>query len=1002
MNWLHNWCVKLFRSHQQAGRTILSFRPRLEQLESREVMSAGSVTYSLQTNGNLLQVNSAGTSTLVDQNVKSFQVFTTPAGQTDLYDLHTDGSLWEVLPTGVPTEIRTQVASATAFGDGKGGTMLVILGQNGSLWLQQVETGWQFNVQSSGVSWVQGAADSTGTLNELYWLTSDGNLWQMDQSGARRVIDQNVQSVTLNAAGIPQVVFKLPAWAVINPANVQWQQNITNANGILVDVVWLTTAGALWQVGPSGVQTQIRSGVKSVQVFGDGKGGNMMVIVGLDTSLWLQQLQTGWQFNVQASGVSWAQGAADSTGTLSELYWLTSDGNLWQMDQSGARRVIDQHVQSVTLNVAGIPQVVFNLPAWAIINPTNVQWQQNITNANGILVEVVWLTTAGALWQVGPSGVQTQIRLGVKSVQVFGDGKGGNMMVIVGLDTSLWLQQLQSGWQFNVQASGVSWASGVANNTGVLTWLYWLTSDDTLWQMNQSGARVVYGRFVQAVTLNSSGVPQPSYDQIGQYWNALGNPSWLGVPTTGTLHTADGTGLYAQFSNGEIMWTPAGGAHAISGAVYARWLQANGTASALGAPLTDLQTIADGSGTQVQLFQNGALFLSKTGVVTATPSTSLYTQVTTLLSSLPDAGLRTLALDLELRDGLLTRSDVIALFREVEANGAVTANEYTSLQQLLTLATNLNIPGYVQDLAGKIINGDPANQHYQGSSLGNLGVGTSAANLDKLVDKWFYGTDLPNPTDDNGVNAYHYQLVSGTLFHPGNTVNYSDIVQGLVGDCYFLSALADMALNQPATVVGMFIDNHDALDAGDDTYTIRFFNPVKNAWTYETVNEWLPVNASGQFVFANFQESASNPSNVLWAALLEKAFAQANESGWEVSTPSNSYHGISFGLPFLAMDYLTGRTATHSVLTSAATVLADWTSKGDVSFNSTTATGYPNVIPYHAYSLVGYDPTTGLFTLYNPWGLAGGFEGSQFEPGLLTMTWTQITQAFNTWDGLAG
>ena len=53
------------------------------------------------------------------------------------------------------------------------------------------------------------------------------------------------------------------------------------------------------------------------------------------------------------------------------------------------------------------------------------------------------------------------------------------------------------------------------------------------------------------------------------------------------------------------------------------------------------------------------------------------------------------------------------------------------------------MPSYVQVLAGDVVNGNPANAHYQGAPLGNLAAGSSAAQLDDLIDKWFYGTDLP-------------------------------------------------------------------------------------------------------------------------------------------------------------------------------------------------------------------------------------------------------------------
>ena len=68
--------------------------------------------------------------------------------------------------------------------------------------------------------------------------------------------------------------------------------------------------------------------------------------------------------------------------------------------------------------------------------------------------------------------------------------------------------------------------------------------------------------------------------------------------------------------------------------------------------------------------------------------------------------------------------------------------------------------GYVQVLAGDVVNGNPANAHYQGQTLGNLAAGSTATQLNELVSKWFLGTDLPN----TGNSRYVYESTAGSLF----------------------------------------------------------------------------------------------------------------------------------------------------------------------------------------------------------------------------------------------
>ena len=90
--------------------------------------------------------------------------------------------------------------------------------------------------------------------------------------------------------------------------------------------------------------------------------------------------------------------------------------------------------------------------------------------------------------------------------------------------------------------------------------------------------------------------------------------------------------------------------------------------------------------------------------------------------------------------------------------GVISQGVMTDLKTLLADASELNMPGYVQVLAGDVINGNPANAHYQGQALGNLAVGSSATQLDDLIDKWFLGSDLP------ATGGYGYSAVTGPLF----------------------------------------------------------------------------------------------------------------------------------------------------------------------------------------------------------------------------------------------
>ncbi|RUT03236.1 hypothetical protein DSM106972_055440 [Dulcicalothrix desertica PCC 7102] len=329
-------------------------------------------------------------------------------------------------------------------------------------------------------------------------------------------------------------------------------------------------------------------------------------------------------------------------------------------------------------------------------------------------------------------------------------------------------------------------------------------------------------------------------------------------------------------------------------------------------------------------------------------------------------------------DGVIDRSEVIRILRASEDNGVVDSTEFRDLQNLVSNASRLGIPEYVQVLTNKVVNGDVANQRYQNNPLGNLTAGSSSTLIDNLVNKWFLGRDYP-------TSAYTYQQAGGVLFQNG--VNYQDIKQGLINDCFFLVGLAATAIQSPTTIENMFIDN------GDNTYTVKFFrNQVAD---YVTVDKYLPTDLAGKFVYASKGSSYNNPANELWVALAEKAYAQLNESGWIYQDSTNSYSGIGKGGYISdAFSHITGQTVSMSNVLSLES-LTDAISIGkSIGFGSKSSGVAPDIVPLHAYALVNYDASTQTFTLFNPWGIE-----LSSKPSILQLNWNQLLANFSYWDG---
>ena len=137
--------------------------------------------------------------------------------------------------------------------------------------------------------------------------------------------------------------------------------------------------------------------------------------------------------------------------------------------------------------------------------------------------------------------------------------------------------------------------------------------------------------------------------------------------------------------------------------------------------------------------------------------------------------------------------------------------------------------------------------------MGNLAAGSSSAQMENLVNKWFLGLDRPTATGA-------YRQVAGQLFVSG--ASYTDIHQGAASDCYFLSSLGEVALKNQSAITNMFVVN------GDGTYTVRFFHG--STAEYVTVDSYLPTDSGGAFLYANRGAAYNNASNELWVALVKK------------------------------------------------------------------------------------------------------------------------------------
>ena len=235
------------------------------------------------------------------------------------------------------------------------------------------------------------------------------------------------------------------------------------------------------------------------------------------------------------------------------------------------------------------------------------------------------------------------------------------------------------------------------------------------------------------------------------------------------------------------------------------------------------------------------------------------------------------------------------------------------------------------------------------------------------------GQDMVDP--DSTV-AYTDAYESYPLF--SNGPQYDDIVQGQLGDCYFLSGLAALA----QTDAGLITQSITAL--GDGTYAVRYYR--YGTAQYYRIDGQLPTGGPG---FARLTGNGSE----LWVALLEKAFAQFRYG-------QNSYvslEGGSLSEPFTAItgQSIVGRaTSTSTAAEIAQQLQSDLTAGHAVTAMSFTAVA--PIVANHGYSVHSVENVDGVWyiTVYNPWGYDGASWDTDSADGLLRLTADLFRNAF--------
>jgi hypothetical protein len=230
--------------------------------------------------------------------------------------------------------------------------------------------------------------------------------------------------------------------------------------------------------------------------------------------------------------------------------------------------------------------------------------------------------------------------------------------------------------------------------------------------------------------------------------------------------------------------------------------------------------------------------------------------------------------------------------------------------------------------------------------------------------------------------------LTGPVDLSDDAFDLSQIKQGGIGDCWFISAAGAVGANDPD-----FIRDHIRYNP-DGSYTVTLYDDGK------------PVDVRVEA--STITDGVTNPDDKpTWLSLYEKA-AAAHLGG--------DYDDIDSDQVARGLELVTGRGADNDGdrglddiqddLDDGRVLVVSTEDDSDSGWNPfDTSTDDDNVVPNHAYVIESVTERDGekIIRLVNPWGPEGGStEDGKFKDGVLELTEDEFHDNFDTTTSIAG
>jgi Calpain family cysteine protease len=204
-------------------------------------------------------------------------------------------------------------------------------------------------------------------------------------------------------------------------------------------------------------------------------------------------------------------------------------------------------------------------------------------------------------------------------------------------------------------------------------------------------------------------------------------------------------------------------------------------------------------------------------------------------------------------------------------------------------------------------------------------------------------------------------------------------VQGALGDCWLISAMASVAWCHSDAIGERTLKDGSGVVAADGAdYEFTFY--ASPSWATPktlSVKDDVPVSSAGQYIYAR-----SSVPGETWPANIEKAFIGMRGATGILEPSSSNYDELSGGDPAWAVASLVGRPpyyynasnpsawsiinsrCTNGVATEPMTAWTYGTGSATISYNGS------GIVANHAYSILGTETAGGqdYVILRNPWG----------------------------------